>query len=192
MDSPHKGQWRETLMFSLICAWTNGWANDRHAGGLKRHRAHYDVPVMASSGLNRFTPYALLHCLQSTYWSAIYCRRGWQLKFTPTGNKHLFVFYLVKIIPGDVLSTAGSRAWSGMLLTELDRIYSLQHKGKLVVMILNIPKDSQVSTIIQHDTSVITDLLIMWHLPVWFITIVVRYFVDAIDSHREMISSRPR
>ena len=22
---PHKGQWRGTLMFSLICAWTNGW-----------------------------------------------------------------------------------------------------------------------------------------------------------------------
>ena len=24
--SPHKGQWRGALMFSLICAWTNGWA----------------------------------------------------------------------------------------------------------------------------------------------------------------------
>ena len=23
VDSPHKGQWRGTLMFSLICAWTN-------------------------------------------------------------------------------------------------------------------------------------------------------------------------
>ena len=28
VDSPHKGQWRRALMFSLICAWTNGWAND--------------------------------------------------------------------------------------------------------------------------------------------------------------------
>ena len=27
--SCHKGQWREALMFSLICAWTNGWANNR-------------------------------------------------------------------------------------------------------------------------------------------------------------------
>ena len=26
VDSPHKGQWRGTLMFSLICAWTNSWA----------------------------------------------------------------------------------------------------------------------------------------------------------------------
>ena len=24
-----KGQWRGALMFSLICAWTNGWANHR-------------------------------------------------------------------------------------------------------------------------------------------------------------------
>ena len=34
------------LIFSLIYAWTNGWANNRDAGDLKRHRAHYDVTVM--------------------------------------------------------------------------------------------------------------------------------------------------
>ena len=39
----HKGQWRGTLMFPLICAWINGCANNREAGDLKRHRAHYDV-----------------------------------------------------------------------------------------------------------------------------------------------------
>ena len=33
-------------MFSLICAWTNGWASNRDAGDLRRHRAHYDVNVM--------------------------------------------------------------------------------------------------------------------------------------------------
>ena len=27
-DFPHKGQWRWALMFSLICAWTNRWANN--------------------------------------------------------------------------------------------------------------------------------------------------------------------
>ena len=27
VNSPHKGQWRGALMFPLICAWTNGWAN---------------------------------------------------------------------------------------------------------------------------------------------------------------------
>ena len=29
VDSPHISQWREALVFSLMCAWTNGWANKR-------------------------------------------------------------------------------------------------------------------------------------------------------------------
>ena len=32
VNSPHKGQWRGALMFSLICAWISGWANNREAG----------------------------------------------------------------------------------------------------------------------------------------------------------------
>ena len=35
------------LMFSLICAWINGWVNNGEAGDLWRHGAHYDVTVMA-------------------------------------------------------------------------------------------------------------------------------------------------
>ena len=30
----------------LICAPTNGWANNRDAGDLRRHRAHYEIIVM--------------------------------------------------------------------------------------------------------------------------------------------------
>ena len=48
-DSPHKAQWRSALMFSLIHAWTNGWTNNRDAGDLRRHRAHYDIIVMITS-----------------------------------------------------------------------------------------------------------------------------------------------
>ena len=46
VDSPHKGQWRGALMFSLLCTWTNGWVNSRDAGDLRRHRAHDDFTVM--------------------------------------------------------------------------------------------------------------------------------------------------
>ena len=46
VNSPHKGQWRGALMFSLICVLINGWVNNREAGDLRRHRAHYDVIVM--------------------------------------------------------------------------------------------------------------------------------------------------
>ena len=33
-------------MFSLICGSLNGCVNNRGAGDLRRHRAHYDVIVM--------------------------------------------------------------------------------------------------------------------------------------------------
>ena len=46
VNSPNNGQWRGALMFSLICAWINGWVNTREAGDLRRHRTHYDISVM--------------------------------------------------------------------------------------------------------------------------------------------------
>ena len=48
---PHKDQWPEALMLSLICAWTKGWVSNRYAGDLRRHRIHYDVNVMSTSFL---------------------------------------------------------------------------------------------------------------------------------------------
>ena len=49
VNSPHKGQWRGALMFSLICTRINGWVNNGEAGDLRRHRAHYDVTVMVQA-----------------------------------------------------------------------------------------------------------------------------------------------
>ena len=46
VNSPHKGQWRGALMFSLICFWINGWVNNREVGDLRHYRAHYDVILM--------------------------------------------------------------------------------------------------------------------------------------------------
>ena len=46
VNSPHKGQWRGALMFSLICTWINGWVNNHEAGDLRCQRAHYDIIVM--------------------------------------------------------------------------------------------------------------------------------------------------
>ena len=47
VNSRHKGQWCGAFMFSLICAWINGWVNNLQAGDLKRHWAHYDATVMS-------------------------------------------------------------------------------------------------------------------------------------------------
>ena len=49
VNFPHKGQWRGALMFSLIYAWINDWANNREAGDLRRYPVHYDVIVMFTS-----------------------------------------------------------------------------------------------------------------------------------------------
>ena len=55
VNSPHKGQWRRALMFSLRCAWINDWVNNREAGDLRCHRGHYDVIVMYSMAMLRQT-----------------------------------------------------------------------------------------------------------------------------------------
>ena len=67
VNAPHKGQWPrywpfvnqlagrfssqrpETRIFSLTCAWTNAWSNNRDAGGLRRQHAQYDVTVMVKA-----------------------------------------------------------------------------------------------------------------------------------------------
>ena len=46
VNSQHNGQWRGSLMFSLICPRINDWVNNCD-GDLRRHRAHCDVIVMS-------------------------------------------------------------------------------------------------------------------------------------------------
>ena len=41
-DGPPRG----ALMFSLICAWTHDWTNNRDVDDLRRHHVHYDVAFM--------------------------------------------------------------------------------------------------------------------------------------------------
>ena len=59
VNSPHKGHWRGTLMFSLISAWINDWVNIRAAGDLRRNRTHCDVIVILhwnqENNINRVT-----------------------------------------------------------------------------------------------------------------------------------------
>ena len=46
VNSPHKGQCRGALMFSLLSAWINIWVDNHETGDLRRHRARYDVIVI--------------------------------------------------------------------------------------------------------------------------------------------------
>ena len=51
VNSSHKGQWCGALLLSFICAWTIVWVNNRDAGDLRRHHAHYEV-ILTHKQLN--------------------------------------------------------------------------------------------------------------------------------------------
>ena len=69
VNSPHKGQWRGALMFSLICAWINGWVNNREAGDLRRHRSHYEVTIMWSINVEEFSEMEIWLLVRSNQFS---------------------------------------------------------------------------------------------------------------------------
>ena len=73
VNSPHKSQWRDVLMFWLICVWINDWVNNREAGHLRRHRAHYDVIIMFSWKLT-FTRFLLYQYICRCTIFCIVCR----------------------------------------------------------------------------------------------------------------------
>ena len=90
VNSPHKGQWRGALMFSLICGWINNWVNNREAGDLRRHRGHFDVIVMRRSffGLPYFT-FRHCGCYESpvTLSTPSFCILGNNVYIVPTESR---------------------------------------------------------------------------------------------------------
>ena len=56
VNSPHKGQWRGVLIFLWSAPSIKGWVNNREAGDLRHHRAHYDVIVILSWHENLHLP----------------------------------------------------------------------------------------------------------------------------------------
>ena len=77
VNSPHKGQWRGALMFSLICARINGWVNNREAGDLRRLRAHYDVIVMYITWIRLELSIQLNNCGILTRYCAVELCHHW-------------------------------------------------------------------------------------------------------------------
>ena len=79
VDSPHKGQWRRAV-FSLICAWTKGSANNRDAGYLRCHCAHYDITVMWSSCLilSQYKSLKRTKCTVQSHFKVAYWNPMWK------------------------------------------------------------------------------------------------------------------
>ena len=95
VNSPHKGQWRGALMFCLICAWINGWVNNREAGDLRLHRAHHDVTVLRAVIEN------CRHCVR--YISIIFRVAHYQLSrmMSHLMTERIFIFHLIIIIKSE-------------------------------------------------------------------------------------------
>ena len=78
VNSPHKGQWRGALMFSLISAWINDWINNREAGDLRRYRAHYDVIVTIQWNVSQNTALSIRMKMSSAKWKLFSLEiKGW-------------------------------------------------------------------------------------------------------------------
>ena len=79
-DTGHKGQWRGPLVFSLICAWINGWVNNRQAGDLRRYRTHYNAIIMVSFAMDyscryhHLTPARSYWCVEQRYESSLHLK----------------------------------------------------------------------------------------------------------------------
>ena len=76
VNSPQRGQWHGASMFSLICAWINGWVNNRESGDLRRHRANYDVTAIPSRCIDHtyLTKCYLISygTIQGTRWNSLF------------------------------------------------------------------------------------------------------------------------
>ena len=80
LNSPHKGQWRGTLMFSLTCAAINSWVNNGEAGDFRRHCAHHNVTVMTRAYIFRHIKYIEI----TVQWSV-------QLHIQYLGNEDMYM-----------------------------------------------------------------------------------------------------
>ena len=87
VNSPHKGQWRGALMFSLICVWINDWVNNRKAGDLRRYHAHYDVTVMNLWHINYITTCRNNHFIQPSEVLPVVCNSAKRNAAVPR-NEH--------------------------------------------------------------------------------------------------------
>ena len=106
-NSPVNGHWRGTLMFSLICAWTNGWANHRDAGDLRRplgrHCNDFRIRMITLVPVDLcFTYFVFVAKYWMFYhkWPVFMCNFHcnifyWSLYISKGHSRHMDLFHLV-------------------------------------------------------------------------------------------------
>ena len=157
-ESPHKGQWRETLMFSLICAWKKGWANKLRRWWFKIQRR----------SLWR-------HCNVSISWHWDGYKDIWM-------QNPVMVSYIVKTVAANVLATQGARASAVMVLSQFPRNIAVSNRFKLFNMISVLIFDG---INFAHDLSIISYsvLLMIWIVLSGRISIIFAAYYWWCGSH---------
>ena len=87
VNSPHKGQCRGALIFSLICVWVNGWVNNGEAGDLRRYHSPYNVTVKFGRSL-----ISIASKKTTTQQSAVRAHALWDCTVYPNKYAHGFCF----------------------------------------------------------------------------------------------------
>ena len=83
-------------VFFFICAWMDGWVNNREAGDFRPHRTHYDVTVMKRSISSLFCA----RCWLNTVWcQGIWKHSGDQCVF-PINARPVYYEYVTVIQKG--------------------------------------------------------------------------------------------
>ena len=147
-------------MFSLTCAWMNYWVNNREAGDLRRHHAHFDVTVMVQWSLENVIDQTLL-----------FSKQVWRF---PAFHK----VYSIKHVQGVVFCCCGNITTSAVeLLKPISPALSFPSFSALsiyTVYLLNITliSDKCIDTCkICKCIQILTDILLnqpfLNHLPWW-------------------------
>ena len=144
---------RDAELWFFICAWTNGWVNNRDAGDLRCCRSHYDATVMQF--------YRLQWSIRSCVWLCDYVMISSDQR-RPT---HLHIHMLCTAqLPGSVLKAFGRARFSLLQLADKSPMITDQHTaGGSVSQLSQLAKLSPWLTLSTKDITTS-----FWHYKKWF------------------------
>ena len=148
--------WRGVLMFSLICAWVDGWANNWDAGDLRCHHAHYDVIVMdCKNGITTYVTLILRHVQSHSEFVQVTNRgQRWMSWMTPYGVNRSQCFASVKTIS----FSCRSKAFNAMGFLAIVVIFHFHHKQRYQYLFyLYIEKSFSIFDIVYSIVYILCD-----------------------------------
>ena len=129
VNSPHKGQWHEALMFSLICTWMNCWVNNHEAGELRCHCAHYDVTVMQYANPGAWNTQKK-NVWKSSWQGFPNMASDWLASETRSKNSCMITWILTwKFIsnPRELIWIQGKISWGLWCLKQVSEVWTSNH-----------------------------------------------------------------